>query len=151
VSGKDSDELVTVSGRGSSSDRSSDAILHRCETCGWEWEWFGDVPPEKCPNCSTLIKIGPGQGEPSSLTGGALSSEGHTAGADDAMFHFSVVKTGHWPFAWGFAVYRGDEFVYGEKNIESRRAATKDAEDIVARLSDGRLSIADSGVVYATL
>lgn len=62
----------------------------------------------------------------------------------------TVTRDGRWPFAWAFRVYDASgEFVYGEEHIESRRAAQKDADDIVLRLSDGRLRIASSGLVYA--
>ena len=72
-------------------------------------------------------------------------------GYKPTSFSFRVWKDGAWFFPWAFEVRNEHgEFVYGEHHIESRRAATKDAEDIVARLSDGRLKLGRApGVIYA--
>ena len=69
-----------------------------------------------------------------------------TENRDVTALTFQVFHQGRWFFPWAFSVYDGDgNFVYGEQHIETRRAATKDAEDIVARLSDGRLRIGRAG------
>lgn len=65
------------------------------------------------------------------------SDEQQIAAYVDAGYTSVVKRTGHWPFAWGFAIYKDGEFAYGEKNIESRRAAQKDADDLIYRTLNG--------------
>lgn len=69
--------------------------------------------------------------------------------SDSAAYTSEVIRTGHWPFAWGFVIRKDGEYVYGEKNIESRRAAQKDADDMATRLADGRNKIdPNTGVLF---
>ena len=72
------------------------------------------------------------------MTGTSISGGGSDREECAAAYTYSVTRDGHWPFAWAFRIYRDGEFVYGEEHIESKRAATKDAEDLIGRTLDGR-------------
>lgn len=54
-------------------------------------------------------------------------------------------------FPWCFIIYDDEkQVIYGEQHIESRKAAQKDADDMIARLSDGRMKLDNHGGVYAS-